>query len=532
MHISFPKSTITFPRRALRLPRVHALTFAAIAITCVSAIPIVYLILRAAGLGAAGIAELLSARTWSVVGNSVVLAGAVVITSVLIGVPFAWLTTRTDLPLRRFWLIAGLLPVVIPSYIGTMALIWVFSPRGALQGLLEPFGVERLPSIYGFFGAWFAITLFSFPYIVLPVRAALLRMDGALEDSARSLGLSARRVFWRVTLPSLRPALGAGIVLTALYTLSDFGAVSLMRYDAFTRVIYSQYTSSFDRERAALLALILIGLTFVLLAVSHRWTRATHTYRAGTGVCRPPRRIRLGAWRIPALIFVALPVGLGVLIPLGVLVSWALSGSARPDLPVAIVNTLSASSVSAFVTVIAALPLGLLAARHHSRLSDWLKRVAYVGYALPGVVIGLAFVFFVANLLPNWYQTLPVLLVGYIVRFLPISASATQSAMSQISPRLEDAARSMGLSRVAVLRRVILPLARDGVLAGLALVFMNIMKELPTTLILSPTGFNTLATSIWTANTNARFVDTGLPSLLLIGFTAISLIWIVRRSEA
>src|SRR5690606_4635797 len=200
------------------------------------------------GAGEAGLAYLLDGRTLKVISNSLLLTGAVVAAAALIGVPFAWLTARTDLPFRRFWLVAGLLTMVIPSYIGAMMYIAAFGPRGLLQSLLEPFGVQSLPSIYGFWGAWLSITLFTYPYVVLPVRAALLNMDPALDESARSLGMNRWKVFWRVTLPQLRPAMATGMLLTALYTLSDFGAVALMRYDAFTRVIYLQYTSSFDRN--------------------------------------------------------------------------------------------------------------------------------------------------------------------------------------------------------------------------------------------------------------------------------------------
>jgi iron(III) transport system permease protein len=173
------------------LPRIPWLILAGALVAGLAALPLLYLVIRAVGAGEAGIETLLRPRTFSIVSNSLLLMGAVTLSSALIGVPFAWLTARTDLPYRRVWLVLGLLPMVIPSYLGAIAFAEAFGPRGTLQGLLAPFGVERLPSIYGFTGAWLAITLFSYPYVVLPVRAALMNMDPALEEAARGMGWGA-----------------------------------------------------------------------------------------------------------------------------------------------------------------------------------------------------------------------------------------------------------------------------------------------------------------------------------------------------
>ncbi len=324
MQITLTKAAVRESLSARRYPawRVNPLRLVTLIIVAVVLLPIVYLVVRALGTGAEGVDFLLDGRTLAVVWNSLALMVAVMVASALIGVPFAWLTARTNLPFRRVWLIGGMLTMVIPSYIGAMMYIQAFGPRGLLFDLLHPLGVEAIPSIYGFFGAWLAITLFTYPYIVLPVRAALLNTDPALEDSARSLGLSRWTVFRRVTLPQLRPALGVGLLLTALYTLSDFGAVALMRYDAFTRVIYSQYTNSFDRSRAALLALVLVAVTLGLLFMERKLAAANKNYRAGTGCQRKHQPTPLGRWTIPALIFCALLVGVGVVTPVGLLIGW------------------------------------------------------------------------------------------------------------------------------------------------------------------------------------------------------------------
>lgn len=520
-------------RPAWRVNPLRALTLAIIAVVL---LPILYLVVRAVGTGADGLAYLLDGRTLAVVWNSLALMVAVMLASALIGVPFAWLTARTNLPLRRFWLIGGMLTMVIPSYIGAMMYIQAFGPRGLLFDLLHPLGVDSIPSIYGFFGAWLAITLFTYPYIVLPVRAALLNTDPALEESARSLGLSRWHVFRRVTLPQLRPALGVGMLLTALYTLSDFGAVALMRYDAFTRVIYSQYTNSFDRSRAALLALVLVGVTVGLLILERKLAAANKNYRAGTGCQRKHQPVSLGRWTLPALIFCALLVGVGVVTPVGLLIAWIAQAAAlgRLDaLPLVqpTLNTAGASAIAALVVGVVALAPAFLAARSTHKRDAWLVQLTYMGNVLPGLVVALAFVFFAANFLPGLYQTLPVLILGYATRFLPLGIGATRSALTQINPRIEEAARGLGLRSAQVLIRVTVPLAKTGILGGMALVFLSAMKELPTTLLLAPTGFATLPVEIWSANASAHFLQIGAPALLLVIVSAFSLVFMLRREK-
>jgi iron(III) transport system permease protein len=515
-----------------RLPRVSKLQWLTLIIVVLVSLPLIYLGLRGFSASQASVTEILSARTLGIVINSVTLAAAVVVSATALGVPLAWLTTRCNLPLRGVWLIVSLLPLVIPSYIGTMGLIEVLGPRGALQSLLEPLGVQRLPSLYGFFGAWLALTLFSYPYILLPVRAALLNMDAALEEAGQSMGLSRWRIFWRITFPQLRPALAAGMILAGLYTLSDFGAVALMRYDAFTRVIYARYTS-FDREGAALLSLLLVALTLVLLGLERRASSTTKNYRVGVGAHRQIRTVRLTRWLVPAMLFWGFVTLLGVVVPVGVLLSWTATsvqlGTVNTELVQATLNTVLASGAAALIVGVLALPVAFLVVRRPSRVNRALAGMAYFGNVLPGVVVALALVFFAANALPTLYQTLPVLILGYATRFLPLSIGATRSALTQVNPRFEEAARCLGRGRLHVLACVTAPLAKAGVLGGMALVFLSAMKELPTTLLLAPTGFDTLPTHIWSAYNQARFTEVGLPSLLLIAVSALSLYFVLAR---
>jgi iron(III) transport system permease protein len=194
-------------------------------------------------------------------------------------------------------------------------------------------------------------------------------------------------------------------------------------------------------------------------------------------------------------------------------------------------NTLSVSGLAAVVVALAAFPLALLANRAASRWGRWLVGLSYTGNVLPGIVVALALVFFAANYLPAWYQTIPLLVVGYATRFLPLSLGATRSALAQINPRLEEAGRCLGLHPWQVALRVTVPLARSGIVAGAALVFLSAMKELPTTLILSPIGMRTFATRIWSVYEEAMLVLIGGPGLLLIAASALSLLIILRQDQ-
>src|ERR687893_1483177 len=287
-------------------------------------LPLLYLVARALDAGESGWHYLVRSRTLEVVLNTAVLAGAVAISTIAIAVPLAWLTSRTDLPGRAFWSAAASLPLVIPSYIGAVVMVAAFGPRGMLQSALAPLGVERLPSIYGFSGSWLTLTLFTYPYVYLTVRAALRNLDPSLEEAARCLGYGPWRTFLAVTLPQLRPAAAAGAVLTVLYTLGDFGVVTLLRYDAFTRAIYVQYRSALDRSGAALLELLLVVISIAILVVELRDRGNATLHRLGSGVSRRGRPVALGRARIPAVLFCAVIVGFALVLPIAVLAAWLL----------------------------------------------------------------------------------------------------------------------------------------------------------------------------------------------------------------
>lgn len=502
------------------------------------AIPLLYLLLRAAAIGLPELARIFAdPRSLHVLLNSLLLAAGVAAACLVLAVPMAFLTTRTDLPARRFWSVLGVLPLAIPSYVGSFALIAAFAPRGSyLQLLLEPFGVAELPSIIGWPGAILGIALFTYPYLMLTLRAGLIGIHPATEEAARGLGFNRRDTFLRVVFPQLRPSLVAGLLLVALYALRDLGTPSLMRVDSFTRVIYSQYTLSFDRNRAAGLALMLAIVVMVLLWLEYR-TRSRAAYysrRGATG--RPAAVIPLGVWKWPAVVFCSLVASLTLVLPTAISLLWLFrglnTGVLRADhvsrtLEVA-GNSLFVSSLTALAVTAFALPVAVLAARAPGGLTASVERFAYVAFGLPGIVVALSLVFAGSQFLPGLYQTLPLLIFACFVLFFPQGLGTARGALLQLNPQIEESARSLGRGPWQTLREVTLPLVRPGLITGALLVFLTAMKELPATLMLAPIGYDTLATRVWKATEDVYFAEAALHSLAMIAVCGFLILIVIH----
>ena len=496
-------------------------------------LPVAYLLVRTAGAWPAVVDLLLRPNTWAIAGRSLVLVAAVTAAGVLLAVPLAWLTARSDLPGRRFWATATVLPLAIPSYVGSFLYVVALGPRGLLQRLLAPLGVERLPDLHGFWGAFLVMTLFTYPYILLTVRAALLRLDPSLEEASYSLGKGRWETFRAVILPQLRPAILAGARLVALYTLAEFGAVATLRYETFTWALYVQYQSAFDRATAGGLALVLVAVALAILAADAALRERWRYHRDTPGTPRPPAPVPLGAWRWPAVAFCAAVCLLALGVPLAVLAYWTVRGVLEGGwwelLGPATFHSLYVSALAAVATVLAALPVAALSARYPGRWSALVERGSYLGFAIPGIVIALALVFFSVRFLLPLYQTVALLVAAYVMVFLPTALGPVRASLLQVDPKLEEVARSLGRRPWQVLATVTLPLVRPGLLAGAGMVFLVTMKELPITLILSPAGFDTLATSVWSSISEAFFGQAAVKSLLLVAASAASVALILRR---
>ena len=485
--------------------------------------PLLWVLLAVVDVGPDALALLTRPGTIAVLLNSAAMVVAVTGLSVALAVPLAFLTARTDLPFRRLWTVAISLPLVIPSYIGAFAFVSAFGANGILARTL---GIAWLPAVDGFPGVVFVLTLYTYPYVFIATRAALKTMDTRLIDAARTLGDSRWKAFRRVTVPAIGPAIAAGALLVALYALSDFGTPSIMGVDVLTRVIYVEL-NAFGRDLAAVLSLQLVAITLVILALESR-VRARSPSGGGS---RHTSIVRLGRWRWPAL---ALPAGvslLGLAVPIGVLVGWLVgseAGAGALELDT-VLNSVVVAGATALAAAACCLPIAYLAASHRSRLAAAFERATYVGYAMPGVVLGLALVFFGSRYLPSVYQTLPLLVFAYVVRFLPQAVGSTRAAFVRVDGRLPGAARTLGDGPLRSFRRVTLPLIAPGLLAGAALVFLTTMKELPATLMLRPTGFETLVTRVWQAESAGYFGQAAVPALVLVFVSALSMLVLLSQ---
>ena len=400
------------------------------------------------------------------------MAGA----SAVLGTVLAWLVARTDLPGRRVARLLLPLPLVMPSFIAAFALLAAFAPGGLLAGLLEPLGVERLPAFEGFWGALYVLTLFTYPYVYLPVVARLGQLPASLEESARLLGRGPAAVFRTVVAPQAASAVWAGTLLVFLYTISDFGAVQLLRYETLTSSIYASRV--FDRA-GALAQSLLLGLLAVAVVAAERsvtrggrrggWPPAPGpcgspraVAGAGRGAGRRGRRPRPGGAGGGARLLGRAGAGGGLDPGRG-------AGRDAGSLAVPAVNTAAMAVAAALVAVAAVLPVAYLTVRHSSRLAGGANAVIVGGFALPGLVVALALAFWTLQApwpLAALYQTQALLVFAYVVHFGSQALRASQVAVAAIPSRLDDAARTLGAGRLRRLRTVELPLATPGLLAG------------------------------------------------------------------
>lgn len=500
-----------------RAPR--PLLLAGAGTAAVALLPLLYLAVRVGDAGWDRVVDtLLRPRTLETVGISVALAASVVAGCLMIGIPAAWLVARAELPLRRMWLVLLALPLAVPSYVAAYA--WI----------------AQFPAMSGFWAAALILTLVSSPYVVLPVTAALRSSDPALEEAARALGRGPIRAFTAVTLPQIWPAAAGGALLVALYVLSDFGAVALLRVDAFTRVIYSSYRASFDRVGATVLALVLVALAAALVLAERRVRGRTLRWRVGSGTQRNsvPARLRTPVLS-GALTGLAALSALALGVPLVSLLLRMLEGSRSPlragELAAAALASFGAASAGAVLAVVLALPVGVLAARYPTPAARWVETLSFTGHALPGVVVGLSLVFLTLNVVPIAYQTVAVLAFAYAVLFLPKAIGAVRTSTAAVPPVLEQTARTLGRGPVRAWADTTLRLTLPGVAAGGLIVALTAMKELPATLMLRPTGFDTLATELWTRTEVAAYGSAAPYAITLVALAAVPA-WLLARELA
>ncbi|MFT6398626.1 MAG: iron(III) transport system permease protein [Bradymonadia bacterium] len=489
-------------------------------------LPVLWLCVRGADAGGVGgLFEVMIRDSWATLIRSLGLSFGVAALALAVSLPAAWLTEATDLPGRRVWRVLLTLPLAVPSYVSGFVVIAAFSPRGWLTDL----GLST-PDVYGAFGATAAL-FFAYPYALLPIRASLARLDQNTWDAARSLGASPVAAFRHVVLPRLRPALASGGLLVGLYALSDFGAVSLTRFRTLSYVIYLRYQSLFGRDEAVLYAWWLVAVA-ALLVLAHRLVGGAATRGVAAHPTRAWQPLRLGRWRWPALAFCTAVTCAGVVLPVAVVVYWLVRGISNgaeihPFGGVAI-RTVLVGLAGATVVVLAALGPALLPAGN--RFTRFVRGAVHAGYALPGIVVALALVYFATHGFPAIYQTLPLLLLAYVIRFVPVSGGTLSEHADAQDPHLVEAARSLGRTPREATRQVVLPLLAPALFAAFVAAFISVIKELPATLLVAPIEFDTLATHIWALTEEAFFTSVAAPILLLLILSAL-LIGVLQRSS-
>jgi iron(III) transport system permease protein len=464
--------------------------------------------------------------------NTLVLTGIVVVGAVLIGSATAWLTTRTDLPGARVWSTAVALPLVIPSYVLALVLLTGTGRQGILSEVAVAMGGSSLPIPRGLFGAVLALVVSTFPYVHLSLVPALRTVDPALDEIARALGAGRLKRMRTVLLAHVGPALRSSALLVGLYTLADFGAVSLLGYDTFTRAIFLQYAGRIDRRPATLLAAALVLMALAVIGLE-RFTRPPRRERRGR-VVRPPRQHQLSSrQRFGAVTFLTLLVTASVGVPVAVLGAWWVRGTVSGRETVAVWSemgrSISVSIGAALVVAAIAIPIAVLIIRYRSRFGVILEATAWTVSALPHLTVGLALLLVGVTFLLPLYQTLSLLLVAYVTMFLPQALGPTEAALREVSPNLEEVSRSLGHSPLETFRRITMPLIGKGVLIGAGLVFLTTMKELPATLLLRPTEFETLAVRIWSTTSEGFYTRAAFASLVLIMISALPMHFLVSR---
>lgn len=454
-------------------------------------------------------AQLFDAHNLKVLTNTLLLMVFTVLGSIVIGVPLAVITAYVQLPWRKLWLVLLAAPLAIPSYIGAFTLYAAFGPGGEINNLL---GLPT-PAVHGLAGATLVMTLYSYPFVMLTTRASLLSLDASLVNAARTLGMSLGVSLWRVVLPRVATGIAAGALLVALYTLSDFGTPAIMRLDTFTRVIFVEY-NAFGLSQAAMLSLQLLVVVGLVLFLESR-VRGSHE-KPGRHLTLWPQR-----WQKIVMGLAVAPVTiLAIVLPLLIFTVWLVrEGTGGFDFRYAW-NSAHASFLAALVAVVLAIPVAHAAIA--GKAGRLMERVTYFGFGVPGIVMGTALVY-IGLRLPFLYQTLGLLVLAYVLRFLPLAVGTVRSTAEGLDPSLVKAARLLGASPREAFQRVTLPLTLRGMVAGAALVFLEAMRELPATLMLGPTGFETLATYLWRVYEAGYFGRAAIPGLLLVLMSALGL---------
>jgi iron(III) transport system permease protein len=452
--------------------------------------------------------------------NGLLVAALAVPVAGVIGVAGAWFVERTSLPGRRLWAVLLVAPLTVPPFVTSYAWASIGDP---FQGLLGAAGI---------------ISFSYFPIVYLLVAVALRGMDPALEETAQSLGLGTGRIFFRVILPQLRPALLGGLLLVALDSLIEFDAFVALKFRTFSSDIYAQYQLGFSASGAAALSSFSIALCLILLFGEARLRGNANYTRVSHGARRATPRYRLGRATVPVLAGFAAVLAVSVGIPLGTLINWftksshAAFASASANLSYlwpASLTSVALGVSAALMAVVLALPVAVLAVRHRGPVVTTLERSVYLSFALPDLVAAIALAYAASHFARFLYGSFVLLVFAEAVLFLPFAVVALRATIGQIEPSLEDSARSLGAGPLAALWRVTAPLARPGFLAAAVLVFAFTLGDLSTAQVLLPLNLYTLGTEFQANSSSVAFAAAAPFAAVLIGLAMIAAYVLMTR---
>ena len=416
--------------------------------------------------------------------NSVSLALVVTVLAALIGTGAAWLTERTTLPGRSVWVVLLITPIVIPDFVLTWTWVTIF------------------PAVHGYWGAVLVMTLHLYPLVYLPMLAAFRAADPGQEEAARGLGLSRLAVWLRISVRQARATLLGGCLLACLALLGYYGSFEDLGYRTFTTAIFGELQIAFSPAAASALSLVLVAISLVVLGGEALFRERGRLQRPGALAQRVQTPLSLGKALPVAFVGVSALVVVALGFPLAIVGYWIAAGGssglpAAVSLGAATGYTALYSALAALLATILALPVAMLASRHQRRWTKALERSSFIVLSLPGIVTALALVYFTTRNLLFLYQSPALLVCAYAIMFFPLALVAMSPGVARASPRLEEAGRSLGKGPLAVRLRVTLPLLAPGLAAAFCFVFLEAATELTATLLLVPTGVETLASQFW-----------------------------------
>ncbi|SDC01198.1 iron(III) transport system permease protein [Raineyella antarctica] len=495
--------------------RPRGVALAAALVAALTVLPLLVILPSAVSVGAeSAAAYLLRPRVGQLLAHTGMLVVVTVPASIIIGVLAAWLVERTALPWAGLWRTLLLAPLAVPAFVSAYAWVTV------------------APWLTGFTGAALVTTLSYYPFVFLPAAAMLRTLDPGDEEAARSLGLSPTAAVVRTVLPRLRPALSGGALLVTLHLLAEFGVLQMMRFQTLTTAIMQQYAVGFSDAAGSLLASVLLTLCLLALVLELLARGRRRVSKIGLGAQRRAVPVALGPWTAPALFFLAVLVVLALVVPLGTVGRWLARADIAGDLASGLVqvtlSTLGLALLGALAATAAALPGAWLLNRHRSGLTLLLERVTFLGSALPGVVVGLALVTLAVTWARPVYQTVALVIMAYAILFVPRAMVSLRAGLAASPPELSEASRSLGQGGTATLVRVVLPLMAPSVLTGFVLVALAVGTELTATLLLAPTGVDTLALAFWRAASELDYAGAAPYAAMMIALS-VPLTLLLRR---